>query len=482
MKKILVAVLLAQFLFTAAYSADFLTSARGGGMGFSFFVLGDDPSGALYNPAALGFTAGLQSQFMYNKRNNYGYLSADEDPYAGLIGAVFHKPEWGTFAFNSMQTGSVNDISAIPTINHFTFSFGREFWSGISIGTSVKYLDEYGYSDRSAFDFDFGITYRTTSNIILAASAENIAHSKLTPAYMGIAERLPRRERVGGAYIIDSDNFQGAFLLASQIQQAGVLQDQTTVLANIGTEWWFNQYGTFSFGTRLGYTMGKDVVYDFKDDYNSFSAGISLNYKIGTNNLRIDYGMETFPYETSDGSTPVNHYMALNFGWGGVPNYHRDDISVEYTEIQPVEETEPVFAEPEDVEEIPAIQENAIDRDTEFEVTKYERYDVEMDVSDISTMDAKRIVFYLRPENLISTNSWSLYVFKAKIKKWNQEEIGRWALKIIDGKGVPPINVVWDGLSGDGRLLPSGKYYFILTAVDQQGRHFATNWHKFSIK
>jgi opacity protein-like surface antigen len=75
MKKIMVAVLLAQFLFAAAYSADFLTGARGGGIGFSYFVLGDDPSGALYNPAALGFTEGWQSQFMYNKRNNYGYLS-----------------------------------------------------------------------------------------------------------------------------------------------------------------------------------------------------------------------------------------------------------------------------------------------------------------------------------------------------------------------------------------------------------------------
>jgi hypothetical protein len=441
-------------------------------------VLGDDPSGALYNPAALGFTEGWQSQFMYNKRNNYGYLSADEDPYSGLIGAVFHKPEWGSFAFNSMQSGSVNDVSAIPTINHFAFSFGREFWPGLSMGTSVKYLDEFGYSDRSAFDFDFGITYRTTANIILAASAENIAHSKLTPAYMGIAERLPRRERIGGAYTLESDNFQAAFLLAGQLEQSGITQNHTTFLTNIGTEWWFNQYGQISFGARMGYSVGEGVIYDFKNDYNSFSAGISLNYKVGTNDIRLDYGLETFPYETADGSAPLNHYMAFNFGWGGVPSYHRSDSPVEYIENKPMEKNEPIPAQPVDDEEIPQTIENDIDRDTEFDLSKYERYDVDTEVADISSMDTKRIVFYLRPQTIINTNSWKLYVFKAKIKKWSAQEIDRWALKIIEGKGIPPINLVWDGIS----MLPSGKYYFILTAVDQQGRNFATGWNKFNLE
>jgi len=482
MKKLITTVLLVQFLFVSAYSADFLTSARGGGIGFSFFVLGDDPSGALYNPAALGYISGWQSQFMYNKRNNYGYPAPDEDPYNGMLGVVFNKPEWGSFAFNSMQSGSVNDASAIPTINHFTFSFGREFSPGLSMGTSVKYLDEYGYSNRSALDFDLGITYRTTSNIILAAAAENIAHSKLTPEYMGIAERLPRRERFGGAYILQSDNYQAAFLLASQIQQAGILEDQTTFLTNIGTEWWFNQYGAFSYGARLGYTLGKGTLGDINSDYNSFSGGISLNYKIGTNDIRIDYSIETFPYETVDGSNPVNHYMALNFGWGGVPSYHRTDTPEKFVAIPPAAKVEAPPVTYDETEEAPEVNRNPIDRDTEFDSRKYERYDVEMDVSDVSGKDFKRIVFYLRPQSLLNTNSWKLYIFKAKIKKWSEEDIDRWALKVIEGKGVPPINVIWDGISQDGKLLPSGKYYYILTAVDQEGQHFATAWENFNIE
>ena len=105
-----------------------------------------------------------------------------------------------------------------------------------------------------------------------------------------------------------------------------------------------------------------------------------------------------------------------------------------------------------------------------------------MDVADISSMNFKRIVFYLRPQRIIKTNSWKLYVFKAKIKNWSEEGINRWALKVIEGKGLPPINVVWNGISRDGTLLPAGKYYYIMTAEDVEGQYFATKWHKFKLE
>ena len=470
-----------QLFFAAAQSADFLASSRGGGTGFSFFVLGDDPSGALYNPASLGFINGWQSQIMYNKRNNYAYIEPKEDPYYGLLGVVYYKPEWGAFSLNGVQSGSFFSDTDIPTVNYFAISFGREFWPGLALGASVKYLDEYGFLERSAFDIDFGVTYRTFENIILAASAENIARSKLTPVYFGISERLPRRGRVGGAYIYETDQFQAAFLLASQIQESGILQNQTTFLANIGTEWWFNRFGKLAFGTRMGYTLGKDVLNDIKSDYESLSGGFSINYELGTSNLRLDYSVETYPFETADGSTPLNHYIAFNFGWGGVPSYHRYESEEEYTEKPPLQthnRPSPEF----ETNESTQMQDNMIDRDTNFDTGKYERYDVDMNVADISSMDAKRIVFYLRPQTIINTNLWKLYIFKAKIKKWDEEEIDRWALKVIQGKGLPPINVIWGGVSRDGKLLPPGKYYYILTAVDLQGQQFATKWHNFILE
>lgn len=491
MKKTTIAILIVPLLFSAAFSADFLNSARGGGLGFSFFVLGDDPSGALYNPASLGFISGWQSQLMYNKQNDYGYPGSSENPFQGSIGFVYNKPEWGSFSLNALESGSMSDGSSIPTMNYFALSFGREFWPGLAMGTSMKYLDEYGYAERSAFDFDLGITYRSSGGIILAASAENIAKAKLTPAFMGIAESLPRRFRAGGAYTLDMNQTQAAFLLASQVQESGILQSQTTYLVNTGSEWWFNRFGKMSFATRLGYTFGKGEMYDVKADYSAISGGVSVNYNLGTSNIRIDYSIGTYPYETADGSNPVNHYIAFNFGWGGVPEYRRVQNDETYSENPPVE---PYRLEPQqeenqspvpEQEEIPAPvlqqQENKIDRDTDFDPSKYDRYDVEMDVADISTMNSKRVVFYIRPQSIIITNSWKLYIFKAKIKKWNQSEIDRWALKVIEGKGVPPLNVVWDGISKDGMMLPSGGYYYILTALDMQGKGFATKWGSFHI-
>lgn len=502
MKKTIIATLIVPLLFSAAFSTDFQNSARGGGLGFSFFVLGDDPSGALYNPASLGYISGWQSQFMYNKQNNYGYPGSSEDPFQGAIGFVYNKPEWGTFSLNTLQSGSLSDGSSIPTMNYFVLSFGREFSEGLAMGTSMKYLDEYGYMDRSAFDFDLGVTYRTGGSFILAASAENIAKAKLTPAFMGIAERLPRRYRAGGAYILDMDQTQGAFLLASQVQESGLLQSQTTFLVNTGSEWWFNRFGKTSFATRLGYTFGKGELYDVKEDYNSISGGVSVNYNLGTSNIRIDYSIGTYPYKTADGSHPVNHYIAFNFGWGGVPEYRRMENDEQYVENPPAEPyrlnlqeeeqeeeqaEEPYISEPEQAEQqemyipVQEQQENKIDHDTNFDPSKYDRYDIDMSVADISTMDSKRIIFYLRPQSIINTNSWKLYIFKAKIKKWNQSEIDRWALKVIEGKGVPPLNVVWDGISSDGKMLPSGGYYYILTALDSQGKGFATKWSSFHI-
>jgi len=123
-----------------------------------------------------------------------------------------------------------------------------------------------------------------------------------------------------------------------------------------------------------------------------------------------------------------------------------------------------------------------LDNDTDFGARNYYKYDVIMDAANISTAEFKRIVFYLRRQGIIKTNNWKLYIFRAKIKIWSEEEIDRWALKILEGRGVPPLNIVWDGISRDGKLLPAGKYYYVLTAIDADGRSYATKWHNFRLE
>ncbi len=468
-----------------AYSSDFLTGARGAGLGFSYFVLGDDPSGALYNPSALGYAKGWQSQLSYNKIDDYGFTVWDENPYYGTFGAVYYKPEWGGFALNSIQSGSFAEPTAIPTVNYMVFSYGREFSPGLAMGASAKYQAEYGFLERSAFDFDAAVTYRTRSGIIMAASVENMARSYLKPANNGFKEYLPRRSRVGLGYAHDAPEFRAAFTAAGQMEESGYTLKETTALFNIGTEWWFNQYGDWSFGARTGFSYGEGTVFNQKTDYRGFSMGASINKKVGINDLRIDYSWQSFPYETIDGSIMGSHSIAMTYGWGGIPDYSRYDISDYLSESSdeekigqpPVIELE-IFNPPPDSD----IQPPIIDKDTEFDSRSYSRFDIEMDMADISALNFKRIVFYVRPQEIIKTNYWKLYVFQAKIKNWDNEEIDRWALKVIEGKGIPPMHIVWDGVSQDGTLLPEGKYYYILTAVDAQGQNFATKWHKFRLE
>lgn len=437
-------------------------------MGFSYFLLADDPSGALYNPSAIGYIQGWQSQMMYEKAADYGY-AVSENPYYGLLGVSYHRPNLGTFAFNSLQSGSFTEPTSIATANHAVLSFGRQLGNSWAAGASIKYFSETGYGERSAFDLDWGLTYRSPYGISIATAIENLARSELTPEYLGVREYLPRRGRLGAAYFIGGDNFQGSLLAAGQLEESGISQKYSTILTNIGSEWWLFTQRTFSLGARAGYTFGQGVQNDIKADYTGPSAGLSLNFRIGFNDLRLDYSWQAFPYETADGSTPGNHFVAATFGWGGVPNY-------------PTRQTADYAQRPQPSENLPQIQLQTEIAPTEGAKETVLPFEAEMEVSDISSMDMKRIIFYVRPQQVVRTSGWKLFVFKARIKNWNEADAERWNIATVEGKGVPPINIIWNGLNKDGELTPNGKYFFVLQARDARGNTYLTNWYGFKIE
>jgi hypothetical protein len=482
MKRLIQILVLIQVLCLPLLAADFMTGARGGGMGFSYFILADDASGPVYNPAGIGYAGGWQSHMMFDFQNDYEY-AMQEDPYVGRLAVVYPFQNVGAFAINMHQSGSMTEVTFVPTVNHATATFGREFATGWSAGTSVKYLFETSYGERSAFDFDVGMAYRSSFGLLAAVAFENMLRSSLSPDYLGFKEHLPRRERLGLGYAHRSGGWNAAFLAAGQIEEWGISEKHTTALMNIGTECWLMPQGTVSLGLRTGFTFGKGVRYDAVSNYSGFSAGTSVNFNIGINDLRIDYGLKVHPYGTTDGSTPIDHFVALNYGWGGVPDYSVRKRSYS-SDRNPLPVREELANNPDIFTPISGKESKSsvIDRDTEFDIRHYERFDVAMEVADISTMDFKRIVFYFRPMKIIMTSSWRLYIFKAKIKKWSEQEIDRWALDYIDGTGLPPLNVVWDGVSQNGTLLPPGKYFYILTAEDPNGNLYATEWHKFHLK
>jgi hypothetical protein len=481
MKKSLVAVLLLSMAAAPVTAADFLTGARGGGMGFSYFLLADDPSGALYNPSALGYVKGWQTQFMYEKLTDYDYNLVDEKPYYGQFGFTYYRPNMGTFALNSIQSGSFSELTNIPTFNHVAVSYGRQVAESWSFGGSLKYLAENGFGERTAFDIDLGFSFRAPNGIVTGLAVENAARSKLSPEYLGVNEYLPRRIRAGAGYMMASEKYQGAMLVSEQIEEWGVIEKQTTSLTNIGTEWWFLQNGAFSFAARTGYTFGKATKVDTKYDYSSPTAGVSLNYRMGLNDLRLDYAWQAYPFDTNDGSSPGSHFVALTFGWGGVPSFSHHSSEPEAPKAyEPPKAPEPasIFIKPEEKE----IEAPIKDQDTDFENAEFKHFNVDMEVNNVASLDFRRIVFYIRPQQVIKTVSWNLYIFKAKIKAWSEDEAGRWALARIEGKGVPPINVVWNGLDTGGEYVPAGKYYYILTAEDVKGQKYATEWFNFKLE
>jgi hypothetical protein len=465
-------------------SADFQSGARGGGMGFSYFVLADDPAGALYNPSALAFIRGWQTQFMYEKMNSYDYKIVTEKPYFGQFGITYYSPGIGTFAFNSLQSGSFAKETAIPTVNHVAISYGREISPYWSVGGSAKYLSEMAFGERSAFDMDLSVSLRTNYDIAASLALENITRATFSPTYHNTEEHLPRRARLGAGYFLtESQNFQAAFLLAGQLEESGIGQKTTTSLFNFGTEWWFMQYRQLSFGARTGYTFGQAMRNNAKSDYSGPTFGLSLNHKIGINDIRLDYAWQAFPFTTADGSNPANHYLSLTIGWGGVPTYpsnvREGQAPIPYKAVEKKEAEKPQIFKTQKIEDVEAPK---VDKDTDFQVGDVRMLNVEMEVSDISSMDLKRVVFYVRPQQVVKTTSWRLYIFKAKIKTWSDDEANRWALRIIEGKGVPPINIIWDGLDSKGELISTGKYYFLMTAIDIKGDHYATDWFNFKLE
>jgi hypothetical protein len=601
--------ILAALTISTAYPADFLSGARGGGMGFSYFILADDPAGALYNPSALGYMKGWQTQFNYEKLNSYDYQIVQEKPYFGQFGVSYCYPKWGTFAINSLQSGSFSKLTNIPTQNHVALSYGRQLSPLWSVGGSMKILSEWGFGKRSAFDMDLSVSMRTNTGLAGALALENITRATLSPEYLGVRDHLPRRSRLGLGYFIVNNNYQGALLLAGQVEESGSSQKLTTSQFNFGTEWWFMQNSPFSFAIRSGYAVGQGSRNDIKTDYGSPALGLSLNQKISAYDIRLDYSWQAYPYKTDDGSLPANHYVALTFGWGGVPTYParikgtsqairpattREKPATKYVEtaqapqpakkvepapekpasqvagtpevsqarkkvestqqqpapqvaktpavpqqpnkveltqeqpaskkvetpqtVQPVQKVESapgkpvpqkvetpqsvqapkkiestpekppvqlaqapqVIEAPQSVE--PSGQKPEQNRNANLETPEITPINIQMEVNEISSLDLKRVVFYVRPQQVIKSTTWKLFIFKAKVKDWNEDEAGRLALRVIEGRGVPPINVMWDGVDSRGNLVSKGKYYYILTATGVKGEYYLTDWFDFKLK
>lgn len=477
--------------------------ARGQGIGLSFSVLADEPFGALFNPAGIAFTKGWQTQLQYARPTRYGFTIREESPYYGLVGANYHFGKLGNVSFNFNQVGSTSNPTTVTTTSAAALSYARMLTPALSGGASIKYLFETNFGERKVFDMDLGIIFHPDANYAFAAVAENVLNAKYTPDWNNATQHLDRNFRLSGGYFVPLNNVSGAFLAGWQMNQAGEIRTVSTSLVNFGTEWWFGTNSNIALGVRGGYTTGQALLNERKEDYSRMHAGLSLDFNMAGRDLRIDYAFRNYPFEGND-DLNADHTFALSYGFGGVPSYgkqrkHNSEQTASQAPMKvsplpppaesqkqpivpvtvapvtpPIEQAVPVVTPPATpTADMPAYQRP--------ETGEYLKLSLNLDVSDISMGEDRRIIFYMRPVKVVKLTSWKLFIFKARLKDWSEEKAQAFSLHEIEGKGIPPINVIWNGLLNDGMMVPSGKYYFVLTGEDKFGQRYLSEWCKFTI-
>jgi hypothetical protein len=481
--------------------------ARGQGIGLSFSALADEPFGALFNPAGIAFSQGWQTQIQYSRPTRYGFTIEEESPYYGMVGANYRLNRIGNLAFNFNQVGSTSNPTTVTTTSAASLSYARLLMPTLSGGASIKYMFETNFSERKAVDFDLGVSYRPDANYTVSAAAENILNSKYTPDWHNTTQHMDRNYRVSGGYFIPLNNITGAVLAGWQMTQGGEAKTISTSLMNFGTEWWIGTNSNFAIGVRGGYTTGQAVLNEQKEDYSRLHAGLSLDFNVAGRDMRLDYGFRTYPFEGND-EMNADHTFALSYGFGGVPDYgkkrnneakqvaHHEQTKVSPLPPPPAEsQTQPVapvtiapvtppveqVAPVTPQVNVPATPTGSMPAYQRPETGEYLKLSLNLDVSDISMGEDRRIIFYLRPVKIVKLTSWKLFIFKARLKDWSEEKAQAFSLHEIEGKGIPPINVIWNGVLNDGMMVPSGKYYFVLSGEDKFGQKYLSDWCKFGI-
>ncbi|MCD6163651.1 MAG: hypothetical protein J7K40_14715 [candidate division Zixibacteria bacterium] len=480
---------------------DMSIGARGEGLGFSYSALADEPFGALYNPAGPGYVQGWQAQLQYYMPTSYGYL-VDESPYGGLLGLNYFHEKYGNIVFNTHQFGSFSDPTSLTTSTNINLAYSRLLNDEFSAGAGFKYVFESNQNERSAFDIDVGLSWRSKYNLSLAAVGENLLKSKLTPDQLYSTEYLSRKFRFAGAYFIPMTNNLGSVLAGWQLEQAGVASTHNTSQFNFGTEWWIATNSSITMGLRAGYTIGKTTVYDTETDLNRWSAGFSLNFDLHGRDFRFDYAIRSYPFESPGENLVADNFISFSYGWGGVPDYyskHEENNLYDFTSYQ-MTQPSPIIAEPEIAAQI-SEPEQPLLQTTEEPIqiveapmpppitaapspppTKYKKLNLNLNYAHLNIGNSNRLVFYLKPEGFLNLSSWKLYIFSAKLKDWSETAADSYALHSIGNKGLPPLNVVWDGKLASGQMIRPGKYFFIVMGIDQFGQKSKTKWVKFKVE
>jgi len=256
----------------------------------------ENPGGfsMFYNPAALGFLEERAFSLSYDFRSldrhvMFAGLSVKVPPGAGFaIGWV----KSGTGELNSYnsigeETGGIDQAA-----HAFYFSFGRKFFSRLSVGISIKLLRESITDGTAEFDYksegvgaDFGVHYQLHNDLILGAVLRDVG-SKFKANTDKIFER-------GGTTI---DRFPRIILLGTRYQ---------TPYPWLRVFYDFEMSNKKHYDSHLGLEAihGRNLGLRIGLNGTNFVAGSGMDFKLYKFTAHLDYAF--VPSIVDEGSSHV---------------------------------------------------------------------------------------------------------------------------------------------------------------------------------
>ena len=274
--------------------------ARQVGMGEAAIASVEDVNAVFWNPAGLRGVESAEASFGYTK------WFADLNYLAGA--AAIRWPGVGVFAveYTSLDYGQMDEAvvslagrgNDTRTGNTFGggdlmvgISYSREFTDRLSIGGTVKYLQEKLYTYKgTAVAYDVGTNYDFRYNgLHVAMSAQNfgptvswLEHGSQVEGY-----DLPLTFRIGASINI-FDRSAGFFKLGENhrfvFSAEAIHSNDTGDRVHICGEYTFNELLAFRAGYRLNYDEG------------NLALGVGLKHSFSGVTVRFDYAFVSYTY------------------------------------------------------------------------------------------------------------------------------------------------------------------------------------------
>ena len=252
--------------------------ARAVGMGEAFTALVDDASGTFWNPAGLAHLQSSELIFTHNEwlqdiTNEYFTLGFGVGK--NVFGISFMTNTVGGIERRVKPTAEPLGIVNAHDVM-FGLSYARILRPDLSIGATAKFLYEKIYVESSSgVAVDLGLQYRTKINGLRAGLA--IQNFGFMTELKDEKVQLPQTVRLGLAYLLPFQLFQGGIVLASDWVK--IIESSSHI--NLGLEYNFKRF----FAVRFGYQTGYD------------EKGIQGGFGIVLKKYRLDYAFVPF---TSD--------------------------------------------------------------------------------------------------------------------------------------------------------------------------------------